>query len=177
MPHRKRATIRRFLGIDPGKTGGLVSFRSGSIRIGATTQVLPMPETERDIWDWFASMGASTVAYIEWIHPAIQGIHKSNMSKLYGNYCSLRMALTAAKIPFEDVKPVTWQRGLGISPRKRVGKKAETDYQWKNRLRDKAQQLFPKLPIWSEPRSKGRQLAISDALLIAEYCRRTWRVR
>lgn len=175
--------IKRFIGVDPGKTGGLVSIQSlacwsGPMCTRNNPWMVSMPETERDIWDWFDGIPRSgTVAYIEWIHPAIQGISKSNMSKLYGNYMQLRMALTAAGIPFEDVKPVTWQRGLGISPRKRVGKKAETDRQWKNRLRAKAQQLFPKLPIWSEPRSKGRQLAICDALLIAEYRRRTWRVR
>jgi hypothetical protein len=75
------------------------------------------------------------------------------------NYGALRMALTAAGIPFEEVVPGVWQRGLNIPPRK----KTEGKTAWKNRLKAKAQQLFPSVKI---------TLATADALLIAEFCRR-----
>ncbi len=51
--------------------------------------------------------------------------------------------------------------------------KGETKGQKKEKLRAKAQQLFPELPIWKTPKTKGIQLAIADALLIAHYCRLT----
>ena len=119
-----------------------------------------MPVTERDIWDWFSSFSPeNAVAVIEWIHPAIQGAGKSSMSKLYGNYMQLRGFLIAKRVRFEDKKTAEWCKGLNI-PGKR---KNETRTQWKNRLKARAQQLFPDLTV---------TLAISDALLIAEFCRR-----
>lgn len=169
---RRESKIMRFIGVDPGKSGGLVDVifcNTGYQKVSLTL----MPETERDLWDWFDMRTPTipTFAYIEWIHPAIQGIGKSAQSKLYGNYLSLRMALTAAGIPFEDVKPLQWQRAFSIPPRK----KSEKTTQWKHRLRGKAQQLFPTLDVWGK--TKEIQLAVCDALLIAEHCRRTWRTK
>ena len=69
------------------------------------------------------------------------------------------MALIAAGIPFEEVIPRTWQKGVGITPRG----KGETKTRFKNRLKAKASQLFPKVNV---------TLATADALLIAEFCRR-----
>lgn len=148
-----------YIGIDPGASGGLVAL------IGKTVCHAKMPETERDIWDWISGksepFGYRSVAVIEWIHPAIQGIGKSPMSKLYGNYKMLRGMLTAARIPYEDVKPAKWQQAVGITK-----VKDEERVKWKNRLKDKAQQIFPHV---------GVTLAIADALLIAEFCRRKHR--
>ena len=148
------------IGIDPGASGGIaVISRSGEV------EVFKMPATERDLWELIESLtnGHCSFAYIEWIHPAIQKIGKSPMSKLYGNYKALRMALTAADIPLEAVQPVKWQPAMGISKRG----KTETQTKWKNRLKARAQELFPP--------SRGIKkitLAVADALLIAEYGRR-----
>lgn len=163
MPKVPAAKAPASIGVDPGKTGGLCLLNGkGEI---LTLQV--MPQTERDIWEWLHGWRSlqplgKMMAQIEWIHPAILGIGKSSMSKLYGNYMALRMALIAAEIPFEDVKPRAWQKGLGISPRK----KTENRTQWKNRLKAKAQELFPKEKITKDT---------ADALLIAEHCRRKHR--
>ena len=77
------------------------------------------------------------------------------------SYGALCMALTAADVRFEEVPPLRWQRGLHIPPRK----KSESRTAWKNRLKSKAQQLFPKEYV---------TLATADALLLAEYCSRSW---
>lgn len=158
---KKRAKI--YLGIDPGKSGGLASI------YGEEVVCKMMPESNFDVFYWLnGDPHRTTLAMVEWIHPAIQGIGKSAMSKLYGNFTALQMALTALNIPQEVIKPVDWQRGLKIPKRKR----SETTSQWKNRLRARAQELYPKLPLWSKPKTKGIQLAIADALLIATYCKR-----
>ncbi len=180
---------RRFLGIDPGLSGGLACiYPDGNI------QWLVMPSSERDLWDWLcrpAHQVSRTMACIEWIHPGIYGIKKSDMAKLYGSYTALRMALTAAGIPFNDVKPKEWQAALGITPKdqgaktkKRVKSKSgvwadkimrvggESTSQWKGRLRAKAQNLYPSLSLWEE--NKGVQLAVCDSLLLAHYCRQTY---
>jgi hypothetical protein len=46
----KRKTGWTYIGIDPGKSGGLVALSSAGI------VVTPMPGTERDVWDWFAAI-------------------------------------------------------------------------------------------------------------------------
>jgi hypothetical protein len=80
------------------------------------------------------------------------------------NYGSLRMAMIASGLPFEDVPPQVWQKALKIPSRKKEGRQyKETKAAFKNRLKAKAQQLFPRVYI---------TLATCDALLIAEYCRR-----
>jgi hypothetical protein len=145
-----------YIGIDPGQSGGLAAIVSGS------AEAIPMPPTERDVWEWFCGWDSSRcVAVIEWIHPAIQGVGKSSMSKLYGNYAQLRGYLIASKIRFEDEKTAKWCRALGIPPRT----KTETRTLWKNRLKGKAQELFPQTTL---------TLKTADALLIAEFCRRKW---
>jgi hypothetical protein len=62
---------------------------------------------------------------------------------------------------FDEVTARSWQKALEILPRK----KAEGNSQWKNRLKGKAQQLFPNI-------ASQITLLTTDALLIAEFCRR-----
>jgi len=87
------------------------------------------------------------------------GVGKASMSKLYGNYKQLRMAVIANDYRLVEVKPKAWQHAMGISPRA----KSDTPTQWKNKLKGAAQELFPNVKV---------TLATADALLIAEHCRR-----
>lgn len=173
-----------YVGIDPGASGGLSSLAPSHGSVSAQK----MPETERDRWDWIKSQrmpGRKVVAMIEKVGGFIKGnpAPGSAMFSFGASYGGLRMALIAAGIPFEEVTPQAWQKGLGIPPRKpHTGKRkvkitkgknkgkwreekfgGETDGQFKNRLKARAQQLFPENEV---------TLAIADALLIAEFCRR-----
>ncbi len=152
----------RYFGIDPGMSGGLAWSEFGEVHAD------PMPETERDIWEWLdvhypklIGKSAAAFAVIEQVGGHIAGKNQpgSAMFKFGQSYGALRMALTAADIPYELITPQKWQKGLGVVPRK----KEETKTQWKNRLKAHAQRLFPTATI---------TLATADALLIAEYCRR-----
>ena len=87
--------------------------------------------------------------------PGQGGSAMFNFGKGYGN---LEMALLALKIPTVSVTPQVWQKALQLGTRSKTMSKTE----WKNKLKAKAQQLFPYLKI---------TLAISDALLICEYAR------
>lgn len=163
-----------FLGIDPGASGGFAVLSSS----GKVT-TWKMPATKKEVWDmlqWEAVgqlSGIRHFAAIEKVGGYMgRGVGErgggaangSAMFKFGMSYGSLRMALIAAGIPFEEVPPAVWQRGLGIPPRKREGKKVvESKSAFKSRLKQKAQQLFP---------SEKVTLATADALLIAEFCRR-----
>ena len=146
-----------------------------------TVRAVPMPSTERDIWDWFSVLNSkNTIAVIEKVggfagvgHP---GSRMFNFGKGYGG---LRMALIAAGIPFDEISPQTWLNAMRIPLKKRgpareiINKKGksqkvpgeftETGSQWKSRLKARAQQLYPEIDV---------TLKTADALLIATYCRR-----
>lgn len=156
---------RCWIGIDPGLHGGLVAlFSSGKILATA------MPSTDREIWVWFNDLSDSSIvelACLERVHSMPNQSAQSGFTFGCG-FGKIVMALCASSIPYETVTPQSWMKSLGIPSKK----KTESKSQWKNRLLKMAQELFPKLPLWDKPKSKGEQLAIADALLIAYACRR-----
>lgn len=145
---------RYYLGIDPGQSGGIVTVNSS----GRSSDSYKMPSTELDIYNLLRVLSPIKFCLIEKVHSMPkQGI--ASAFKFGKGYGGLRMALIACEIPFDEVTPQKWQKGLSIPPKK----KSETPVKWKNRLKQKAQQLFPQEKV---------TLATADALLIAEYCRR-----
>jgi hypothetical protein len=178
-----------FIGIDPGKNGGLVAlFPDGKV------VAEPMPSTERGICNWFKEHiiekhPDSTVAVIEKVHSRPQQSSQSGFTFGKG-YGFLLGMLAFSDCSSSEDSPQTWQKALGITPRRKGNRKTvknkkgkmvvkevggESHTQFKNRLLSIAQKLYPQLPLWREPRSKGRQLAVADALLIATYCKRKFK--
>ena len=161
---RKRAPSIVYVGVDPGISGGLAWLTElPATRIVEATL---MPATERDICDWFAALSSkhtAIVAMIESVHAMPQNAVRAAFRFGWG-YGGLRMALIAARIPFQEVRPQDWQKAMGIPPRKKRKKEfVESKTQFKNRLKSKAQQLFPSVDV---------TLKTADALLITEYCYR-----
>ena len=142
------------IGIDPGTNGGIAWITDGE------PCVEKMPDSLRDLWDLICDItnhprstvdGRKYKAYIEQVHSSPQMGVKSAFT--FGNgFGHLEMALTAAGIPFERVRPQVWQKAMGCMTKgdKNVSKR-------------KAQELFPSLRV---------NHYIADALLIAEYGRR-----
>lgn len=140
------------IGIDPGASGGIAWICDGK------PCVEKMPDTLQDLWDLVVSIslnagtgGTGIIAYIEQVHSSPQMGVKSAFT--FGNgFGRLEMALTAAGIPFERVRPQVWQKALGCMTKgdKNVSKR-------------KAQELFPQLKITH---------ATADAILLAEFGRR-----
>lgn len=159
MPRVNDDTYYYYIGIDPGKQGGIAILQNNEL-----INAIPMPLTDKDILEFLDvefGMDDQKSAVIEKVggyvagNPA-PGSAMFNFGRGYGALC---MALIALEIPFEEVPPRQWQKALGISPRK----KTESKTQWKNRLKQKAQQLYPNI---------GITLSTCDALLIATFCRR-----
>lgn len=143
------------IGIDPGKNGGIAWISTSCFPC-----VEKMPDTTADLWDLIQRIAdlerASTKhltmkAYIEQVHssPQMGVVSAFSFGQGFGH---LEMALTAAGIPFERVRPQVWQKTLGCL--------TKGD---KNVSKAKAQELFPSMKITH---------ATADALLIAEYGRR-----
>lgn len=137
-----------YIGIDPGKSGGIAV-----ITTDGAAYAYRMPETDRDLLDLLGDIGAEvSCAMLEQVH-AMPGQGVTSTFTFGRGFGKLEMALCAARIPFELVTPQKWQKALGCLTKgdKNVSKAA-------------AQRLFPALKVTH---------AIADALLIAEYCRRT----
>ena len=142
----------RFIGIDPGQSGGIVALDTN----GIVTHCEKMPGTEGDIGSLLSSIRWESetdhnFALIEAVHSMPkQGV--SSSFKFGQNYGLLRGILIGQQIPFDQVTPQRWQKAMGCM--------TKGD---KNVSKAKAQQLFP-----------GERIthAVADALLIAEYCRR-----
>lgn len=125
-------------------------------------QASPMPDTEKDIWDWFnlKQVGNDIFAVIEKVH-AMPGNGVSSMFKFGQSYGFLRACLIAAEMPFQEISPQKWQKALGVNPRE----KDESKPDFKKRLKGKAQQLYPSTNI---------TLKNADAALIATYCKQVF---
>lgn len=138
-----------YVGIDPGQSGGI-----GEIWADGSATARKMPETERDILDWLKSLTqvADVSIVIEQVHSMPkQGVASS--FKFGMSYGGVRMAAIASGAIVSHVTPQKWQKALQCL--------SGGD---KNVTKRRAQELFPKLKITH---------ATADAILLAEYCRRT----
>jgi hypothetical protein len=157
-----------YLGLDPGDSGGLAALylppEEGTASI---VSAVPMPDTEEGVLEWIRRWSpAGTLAVLEKVGGYMTPQKKegdgfvagsSAMFNFGWSYGGLRMALAAAGIRFSEVRPQDWQRKLGIPARGRQEKKTG----FKNRLKRVAEGLYPQ---------RTMTLAISDAVLLAEYC-------
>jgi len=164
-----------WLGVDPGVSGGIGVLRD-SFDKGLIVEAFKMPATEMDIVELLEGICEpwlhknNVFCYLEKAQ-AFPGSQKyircprclhsiktrqsqgvSSTFKFGMQYGTLKGILTALHIPFELIRPVDWQRALGCLTKgdKNVSKR-------------KCQQLFPDIKATH---------AISDAVLIAEFCRR-----
>ena len=140
------------IGVDPGANGGIAW-----IDYNGRACVEKMPDSLQDLWELICDItsypkssidGRKYKAYIEQVSssPQMGVVSSFSFGRGYGN---LEMALTAAGIPFERVRPQVWQKALGCMTKgdKNVSKR-------------KAQELFPDRKVTH---------ATADALLIAYY--------
>lgn len=143
------------IGIDPGVGGGMAIIYPEYIHLLSFRD-----KTEHDIsqflYLWTGTNRDDQYAMIEKVSssPQMGVVSAFTFGKSYG---FLRGLLTGEEIPFEEVSPQKWQKAMGCM--------TKGD---KNVSKAKAQQLFPQLKVTH---------AIADALLIAEYCRRTCNAR
>lgn len=143
------------IGIDPGLSGGIAALGGN----GEVIDVFPMPQTMADLYDTLSEFyDERTVCYMEDVGHGMPG-QSSKATATFARHCGhIEMALLALGIPTHTVTPSKWMKSY------QLGKSSDFEKrEWKNRLKSKAQQLFPKQKI---------TLSICDALLIAEYGRK-----
>jgi hypothetical protein len=137
--------MKTTIGIDPGANGAIAWIDERG-----RACVEKMPDTLLDLYEIFHNLNIedNCKAYLEQVasSPQMGVVSAFSFGRGYGN---LEMALTAAGIPFERVRPQVWQKALGCM--------TKGD---KNITKRKAQEIFPDIKITH---------ATADALLIAQY--------
>jgi hypothetical protein len=153
--------MKYIIGIDPGANGGIAVLDID----GNVIDVRKMPDTPQDILECLRKYSSSTlfsndgVCYLEKVGTGMPG-QSSKATATFARHCGhLEMALLALGIKTNDVTPNKWEKSY------QLGKSTDAISKtvWKNKLKAKAQQLFPKERV---------TLAICDALLLAEYGRK-----
>jgi len=143
------------LAIDPGASGGFAWVHDG--KVGANK----MPQSDSEILDQLSNLVDHSfpeipVVYIEKVSGFIgkpqPGARMFKFGKGFGFLLGVLMSL---RWEINLISPQKWQKSLGI------GTKGErSGPEWKRRLKDEAQRLFP---------AKKVSLATADALLILRF--------
>lgn len=171
VPSQNRSGLT-VIGVDPGSSGGVCVISPYCI-----VKLSTFSDSLNDIWDTLqdakevaidVSKGSPIRVGIEAVHamPTVQNgkvVRGATSTFNFGLYYGYSlMALTALKLPFERIPPKTWQKAVRMSR-----KEKEPTNHWKSRLVDRARELYPSEPLWTRPRTKGIQLQVADAILIA----------
>lgn len=144
--------------IDPGAAGGIVYTNDDF----TNPRAIAMPKDDQRIsfalvpedFGLRAAYLEELVKYTGWAMPS------SAMAVYASNWGFIKGVLTYAGYSIHIVPPKAWQKSVGMKKEKK-----EPKTQWKNRLKTKAQELFPQTKV---------TLSTADALLICEAARRNW---
>jgi hypothetical protein len=155
---------KAYIGIDPGASGSCVLISE----TGTTKEIRFSKVTDKEVWRFLedASYEYECFCTIEQVG-AMPGQGVTSMFTFGMNVGKMHGLLIASGIPFEQKVPRSWQKALGITPRFKPKKgesgTEESKPDFKKRLKQKAEQLFPNQKI---------TLDTADGYLIAEYTKR-----
>ena len=149
-----KSKASKIIAIDPGQAGGIVIMSLD----GELLDVKKMPDTPKELLDYLSDWSENAVCYLEKVG-GIPGMGASAMFNFGKGFGHLEMALLSLEVKTIEVTPQKWQKALQLGNK---GKASKTE--WKNKLKARAQQLYPKVRV---------TLDVADALLILEYARLT----
>jgi hypothetical protein len=137
------------IAIDPGKSGG---FAYGVDL--AAPQVCNMPDTLGDLATLLRQFPSGGVVYLEKVggYAGGRGAPGSAMFNFGKGVGHLEAIAYMQGFEMRQVAPQKWQRALSLGNSNGMSKT-----EWKNKLKERAQQLYPKVTV---------TLATADALLI-----------
>lgn len=157
--------MKAYIGIDPGASGSIGIIMED----GKKYTYRFSKHTEKETCDFLLRCGMEwdcfAVKEKVWAMPAknTDGTQRSMGAQTMFTFGDgngfIRACLIASTISFEEKVPQTWQKIFGMKK-----DKGEDPAAYKRRLKQKAEELFPDMKLTLED---------CDAILIAEYCRRT----
>lgn len=165
-----------FIGIDPGLDGGIALIKEGKDNEVLELKTFRMPTIKNpknktgklydipEVNSIFKDCSNHSFATLEKINPMPkQGV--TSMFSMGQGYGILLGLLTANNIPHQLIQPRVWQRSMFGSINKKNTKEASIHACKMN---------YPKINLIPDGCKKPHH-GIADALLMAEYARRTYR--
>ena len=146
-----------FIGIDPGKKGGIACIDTeSSIRY-------TVPYSDKALIDLcrYEGYGNNTehiMCCLEKVG-AMPGQGVVSMFNFGQSVGYIKGVLESYRIPYQEITPQKWKREFGLSSDKAVS--AEV-----------CEKLFPDIDLLATPRCKKPHDGMAEALLMAEYARR-----
>ena len=150
------------IAIDGGKSGGIAVLLPGQ-----SATAFAMPATDGELLQKLkmAQETEATTAYLEdvvlFVPRRTKGgkeLPSSRMITYGANWGTIKGMLFALGFRIVLVRPQKWQAALGLG-----NSRGMTKTIWKNKLKQKAEELFPGIPV---------TLKTADALLLLEAARR-----
>lgn len=165
--------LKTYIGIDPGKSGGIVAIHPDGVILVAKTPLVADEISIPGLLEFLDHYKLQNpVVVIEDVHSIFGTSAKSNFQ--FGRALGLVEGLVAAlQLPMVKVAPKTWQKiaFLGIpeqrKPSSKPGKLGPLDTKPMALLA--AQRLYPKVNLLASERSKKPHEGIVDSLLLAHY--------
>ncbi len=173
-------SLRVVIACDPGASGG-IAYSLGNTFVTA----VPMPDTEGGVLGLLRAIAAEAGgeplrAIVEEVGGYMGDAQPASRAFTFGRGVGFTLGVLAAlDARVELVRPQAWQKVLALgnsgwltTPRGTTDEEkkkiramnARIKAEWKRKLREKAEQLFPGVNV---------TLKTSDALLLLEYGRRT----
>lgn len=144
---------KAIMSIDPGSNGCIAVLNASGDVFS-----YKMPDTPKDLFDLFKTL--KNEYSIEATLEKVGGMPGNGGSRMFNfgqGYGYIEMALIALEIKTTTVSSQAWQKTFLIGTKSKM-----STTEWKNKLKGKAQQLYPSLRV---------TLGNADALLILEYAK------
>lgn len=144
-----------FVGIDPGKSGG-IAFIDTEINACCT-----VPYSDKELIELCSSVavkGQNVMCCLEKVG-ARPGQGVVSMFSFGQSVGYIKGVLEAFRIPYQEITPQKWKSEFGLSSDKAAS--AEV-----------CRKLFPEIDLLETPRCKKPHDGMAEALLMAEYARR-----
>lgn len=151
-----RRKAKQYLGVDPGKSGGLCVVDSN----GTPLECTRMPDGTARIVDWL-QQAKERYPNLVMVTELAQAMPKQGLTSTFRyarHFATFEVTAILLKIPYVEVRPAVWKKTMGLSQKKADSIAA-------------CRRLFPTVELIP----KGCRIehdGIAEALLIAEWARR-----
>lgn len=152
----KRRRMKHYLGIDPGKNGGLCVISAG----GTPLLCDRMPQGTSRIADWISS-ASQQCQHLVMVTEKAQAMPKQGIASAfrYGVHYGIFEAIAAMlKVTYIEVSPSVWKKGMAVT-----SNKAESIKQ--------CRRIFPGVELVPSG-CRVEHDGMAEALLVAEWARR-----
>lgn len=145
-----------FIGIDPGKSGGIAVIKGEQVRTMPYSDEMLMKEMYFE--KLCIDLRGGGICCLEKVG-AMPGQGVTSMFNFGVSYGYIKGVLEAIGIPYQEIPPQRWKKEFGLNSSKAASV-------------DVCRKLFPDVNLLATDRCRKPHDGMAEALLLAEYARR-----